>query len=553
MSGACVGGRGLAPTPVRPEVLLRVCDELGITGPRVDRVVGRFRAGADLGFREPARARFSTNNRSATLHAARVSDAVQAEVEAGVTRGPYLAPPLPGFRVNPLSARIKDNGAARVILDLSAPRGDAVNDLINPDDCAVRYASLDELAAFIFEFGGAGTRIFKADIRNAFKLIPVRPDQHAALGFFWDGRFHYQTALPFGCRASPRIFNDFAELLRDATRALSGNGAFLNYLDDFFGVESGAAPTAVSTYQCFVQLCARVGVPLAEDKMAAPSTRVEILGIVVDTVKMTYELPAKKLRALVETLEDVAGKRCATRRQLLSVAGRLVHACKCVPPGRSFLRRILDAAYSVDGPLHWVRVTAAVRADLRWWTVFAPQWNGTFPILAPALPRGAGPILRTDSSRFGMGAVWGGHWWAAEWPVAVAADVCPSMTLLELLPILIAAVTWDGAWAGARLIIETDNMGVVGVWGRGWAREPRTMAVLRHLLFRAARGGYVIEICHVPGVENGAADALSRGELARFRLLQPGAEARPTPLPAGWVACVTDPVGSAAELTGVEL
>ena len=284
----------LAPSPVKTEALEDICQALGLDDDRMRRVTRRFREGADLGFGDRVGARFALNNRSALRHPAEVSAALLEEVAAGVTRGPFPAPPLPRFRVNPLSARLKPNGKARVILDLSAPTGAAVNDDIDPDTCTVHYASLDELATLIFAHGGAGTRLFKADVKAAFKLIPVRPDQHHALGFYWAQGFWYQTALPFGCRSSPRLFNEFAELLRDAVRAATGNQAVLNYLDDFFGIEPPPGSGMAPTFQGFIELCDIVGVPLQAQKCVAPHTRVEILGIVIDTISMTYELPADK-------------------------------------------------------------------------------------------------------------------------------------------------------------------------------------------------------------------------------------------------------------------
>ena len=543
----------LAPTPVRVDELECVCRQLGLDDVHVNTVVHRFREGADLELTCSVGARFCVNNRSALLHREAVSTTLRDEVAAGVTRGPFPSPPPKNFHVNPLSARIKDNGKARLILDMSAPAGSSVNDCIDPAACSVKYASLDELAALIFDHGGPGTRLFKADIKAAFKLIPVRPDQHHALGFYWENQFWYQTALPFGCRISPRIFNDFAELLRDAVRAETNNYAILNYLDDFFGIEPSPSSGAAPTYQTFLALCDRVGVPLQPGKCTAPTTRVEILGIIIDTAAMTYELPAEKLKKLVDCLASLLGRRRATRRELLSLVGFLGHACKCLPPGRGFMRRLLDAAYSVENAWHRIRITQAVRADMTWWAVFAPRWNGTFPILPPSPGDGVGPTLSADSSRVGMGAVWEGEWWAAEWPPSVAAEAHPSMTLLEILPVLVAAVAWDSSWRGKNVIMYSDNMGVVGSWGRGWAREARTMAVIRQLLFRAACGGYRLVIKHLRGRENGPADALSRGDLSSFRRLMPDAASRPTPLPKGWVECVSDPVGAAHALTGVRL
>ena len=108
-----------------------------------------------------------------------------------------------------------------------------------------------------------------------------------------------------------------------------------------------------------------------------------------------------------------------------------------------------------------------MRADLVWWHTFAPVWNGTFPILPPSPGPDTGPSLSTDSSRWGMGPVWGGAWWSTSWPAAVDSVAHPSMTLLEFLPVLVAAVVWDRHWRGQRVVLWSDNMGVVGSWRRG--------------------------------------------------------------------------------------
>ena len=128
-----------------------------------------------------------------------------------------------------ISQRLYDPVLSMVVYGHAASdTWDRYLDYISTDTCTVRYASLDELARFIFRVRRRRNTAVQGG--RAFKLIPVRPDQHAALGFCWDGRFYYQTALPFGCRASPRLFNEFPDLLRDALRAASGNPAVLNYL-----------------------------------------------------------------------------------------------------------------------------------------------------------------------------------------------------------------------------------------------------------------------------------------------------------------------------------
>ena len=97
----------------------------------------------------------------------------------------------------------------------------------------------------------------------------------------------------------------------------------LNYLDDFFGVE--VAHARLPTFTTFIDLCGRIGVPLAAEKCIAPTSRLEILGIIVDTAALTYALPAKKLQDIVTGVASVIKASKVTRRDLLSLVGRLGH------------------------------------------------------------------------------------------------------------------------------------------------------------------------------------------------------------------------------------
>ena len=110
------------------------------------------------------------------------------------------------------------------------------------------------------------------------------------------------------------------------------------------------------------------------------------------------------------------------------------------------------------------------------------------------------------------------------------------MTYLELVTLLVACLVWGDHWRGQRVQVMCDNMGVVGCVSRGWSGDARTMALLRHLLFAAARRDCTLEARFVPTKENGAADAVSRGELGRFRRSCPAAAVEPDPVPAGLTA-----------------
>ena len=46
----------------------------------------------------------------------------------------------------------------------------------------------------------------KVDIKNAYRLLPVHPEDRLLLGMEWQGQVYVDTALPFGLRSAPKIF-----------------------------------------------------------------------------------------------------------------------------------------------------------------------------------------------------------------------------------------------------------------------------------------------------------------------------------------------------------
>ena len=63
--------------------------------------------------------------------------------------GPFVQPPFEHFHCSPLGAVDKPNGSVRIILDLSAPLGDAVNEHIDKDMLACKYSLFDEAVVIV--------------------------------------------------------------------------------------------------------------------------------------------------------------------------------------------------------------------------------------------------------------------------------------------------------------------------------------------------------------------------------------------------------------------
>ena len=509
----------------------------------------RLTLGADLGYTGPAISTHRPNNQSARTQEAAVTAAIQLELDRGHTAGPYTSPPFDPFRCNPLGARTKPDGTVRLILDLSQPEGHSVNDFIDRESFTLQYVSIDQAIAALYEVGPRGALMAKADLKHAFRLIPVRPDQWWLLGFCWKGLYYHDARLAFGLRSACSLFNDLAEVLCQALAFHSKNEQVYHYLDDFLFFSKGDSPLCAVTYHTFLSLCAKTGVPVAQEKCSPPSTRMNLLGCILDTDTLTISLPINKVQDIIHVLTTVRRARKVKQRDLLSLIGKLVHAIKCIPAGRSFFRRLLDTAHSVSRSHHRVTISTETKRDLDWWLTFLPAWNGIAPMLHPTWTPPGDLNLFTDASLIGYGGMCGSAWFAETWPSQTLAW-CTSMSWLEVIPILAACAIWGPSWRGCRLIFHCDNSGVVGACAKGWSRDPRLMSILRQMWLLAASHAFTFRVEHVTGRDNGTADALSRLQLHRFRALQPSAQPTPTRVPAAIRNFLTSPTEECHAATG---
>ena len=453
------------------------------------------------------------------------------------------------FRCNPLGARDKPDGSIRLILDLFQPEGQSVNAHIDPLEFTVQYTSVDEAIAHIFPLGPQSVLLAKADLQHAFRLIPVLPTQRWLLGFQWNDLYYYDVRIPFGLRSACAIFTDLADMLTLTTRYHARHLNVHHYLDDFFFIGAASTTDCARAYDTFLAICTDSQVPLSPNKCCPPTTRMELLGCVIDTVQMTISLPHSKLQAIIAMLQTVNSSRTVRQRDLLSLVGKLVHATKCIPAGRSFFRRLLDTAYSVRRPHHWVTLTRDTKRDLDWWLTVLPSWNGTAPLIHPTWTPPADLQLHTDASGIGFGGCCGPAWFSVRWPAATT-DWADSVSWLEMMAILTACLLWGHQWSGLRILMHCDNAGVVGAWKKGWSRDPRLMSLLRQALLMAARHSFGLRVTHVAGVDNAAADALSRLQVPRFRGLRPAADVSATPIPPELTAFLHAPTTECTVVTG---
>lgn len=454
---------------------------------------------------------------------AKISEAILKELNRGHTKGPFVVPPFESFHLSPLGGVPKPDGTIRVILDLSNPRGSSVNDGISKEAHTVKYAKFDEAVDLVA--GWKKAFMGKRDIRHAFRLCPVHPNDWPLLVYWWRGKYYVDIVLPFGMRSSPFIFNTFADTLEWIARNEARVRRMLHYLDDYF--LRGRQSRNMQSMNRFDRLCEALHVPLAEEKKEGPAEVITFLGIEIDTIDKCCRLPSDKFQRLMVTLKVWSSRKQATKRELLSLIGLLSFAAKVVKPGRTFMRRLIDLSSASLELSDTVSLTEDALEDIRWWSEFSADWNGAAFFQDPIMTSEQLNFF-TDASGLGLGGWFEDRWFSIVLP---KTDHTVPIHLLEFCAVAIAIVTWSDKLSNKQVLISTDNNDIVQVWKTGSCKDKALMSLVRKLFLFIANRNINVLMTHVAGKENLFADLLSRLQVVRFLQLHSSALPVPSQIP----------------------
>ena len=494
----------------------------------IDYIVSGIRDGFRIGFNY-SRYKCRTvkeNMRSALEHADVVREYLAKECALGRVLGPFDPVCLPDIHVSRFGVIPKGtSGQWRLILDLLSPDGHSVNDGINSEICSLSYVTVDDAAKAIL-LEGSGALLAKVDIKSAYRIVPVHPEDRSLLGMRWDGALYVDAALPFGLRSAPKIFSAMADALEWRLK-YEGVETIFHYLDDFLIVAPPGSSRCAENLDKLLSLFKRLQIPIAPEKLEGPTTRLTFLGIELDTRALILRLPDGKLAELKALLADWMGKKSCLKKDLQSLTGKLQHASKVVRPGRTFMRRMFDLLKGISRKQQFIRLNTAFRSDLVWWYVFLEKWNGT-SMMPTELKTPRYQLITDASGTFGCGAYSENRWLQYQWPIETEAW---SIVVKELIPIVMALILWGQYWSGNVVLMQCDNRAVVDVLNSGFAKDSILMHLLRCVFFISAHFEVTVKAAHIPGRENIAADALSRNNLCLFRAQVPQADPESTPIP----------------------
>lgn len=345
------------------------------------------------------------------------------------------------------------------------------------------------------------------DLKDAYFHVPVAPHHRQFLRFAFEGRAYQFRVLPFGLSLAPRTFT---RCVGAALAPLQAQGLrILPYLDDWLVCAQTREQAHDNTLLLLDHVsCLGLTVNFAKSSLT-PSQRVVFIGVAVDSLTMSAQPSPQRVDEAIRLVSHARRSSRLFYGLLLRLMGKLTSMSTVVPLGLLFLRplQIWINNLGLNPKLHQRRL---VRLSDQCLQHLRPWGNREFLIRGVAL--GAIPSRRevvvTDASLLGWGAVWNHRIVRGVWS---PQERLQHINVLELRAVRLALKHFLPVLRGKHVLVRSDNMSTVyHINHQGGTRSPHSLSEARKLLLWAFPHLLGVRAAHLPGVQNSAADLLSR-------------------------------------------
>lgn len=417
--------------------------------------------------------------------------------------------------ISPLnSVPRKDDSRRRFILDLSFPKGRAINDGINKDfyegeAVRLKYPTVDDLVHLIFErkkaFPGERILLWKRDLKSCYRQFQLCPGSVHLVGYKFKGQYWYDLVLAMGSSSSAQICQKITNMIKYIFENRYDDRVE-NFLDDFFSAQ--IETQAMQSYDNMNRLLKQLGVEESLDKACAPNEIMIVLGIQFNTVTLTLSLTQEKMTEIIQELRKWRNKTSCSLKQMQSLIGKLSFAAGVVRSGRIYMARLINS----------LRRKRSDRSDrivlsedmLGWWLEYIQLQNG-IPMVSLMTNKkweSPGSIWSSDSSSTGLGG-WSEQ--TAEFFHYTLDEGHRQLDInsLECLALLLCLRKWSDQCKGKKIMVYCDNTTTVAVVNSGAAKTKFLQACLREIYHICALNSAEIRAVWLKTTDNTIADVLS--------------------------------------------
>ena len=320
---------------------------------------------------------FVKNHKGAKDYAIHVQKFLNKELQFDAILGP--------FRENPFNCNVcisplntvpkKDSEERRIILDLSYPKDNSINDFVSKDfylgqRINLTYPGVDDLVAIV-KTKGRGCLLFKRDLSRAYRQLSLDPGDASLLGYSFNGFMYFDKVLSFGLRSAAYFMQRVSNSVKFICNIL--NILIENYLDDLAGADSpDKAWHSFTELGNVLRFC---GLKESVEKASPPCTKMVFIGVLFDSISLTLSITDERLNEIRSLLSQWLQKREATLRELQSLIGKLNFVAHCVKPARIFISRLLNWLRKFPNTETPQVIPLETKKDLIWWLKFLPKFH----------------------------------------------------------------------------------------------------------------------------------------------------------------------------------
>ncbi len=397
-----------------------------------------------------------------------------------------------GFYSN-LFTRPKRDGSVRVIFNLSA-----LNDFVTTHHFKMETVKDAILLMTPHCYMGS------IDFKNAYYAVPIAKRHRKYLRFQWNQNTFQFTVFPQGLSTVPRAFT---KIMKPPFAFLREKGfTLLGYIDDTILIESSANQLNVAT-QAALDLFTNLGLTINYKKSVLhPSTSIEYLGFILDSVSMTVRLADRKKVKIRTLATKILLKPTLVIQELAEFIGNLVAATIGVYRAPLYYKSLecsknLALTQSRGDYSGLTTLSAENLTDVRWWEVNIMSSKCQIHFPEPCY------VVTSDASNTGWGA-WmsdvstGGDWSQAESEMHI--------NWLELKAAYLALCTFCPRLHDCHIRLRLDNTTAISCIMKYGSTTTDLRLLTKEIFAWAETRNIHLSAAHIPGRLNTRADKESR-------------------------------------------
>ena len=297
-----------------------------------------------------------------------------------------------------------------------------------------------------------GDYMVKIDLKDAYFSIPLNHESRKFVRFKWEGNLYEFVCLTFGIGPAPRIFSRLLKVPISLIRKLKIR--IVIYIDDMLVMAATLSEKEIAR-DTVIQIFQALGFVINFAKSdLTPKQIMEFLGIIVNSIEMTFSIPQAKIEKLTKISLEMLEKGEPSVRELSSIIGKLratAPAFTHAPLQVRYLQlALIEAQHQGKTYAKTVKLNEKARLELQWWPENMEILNGKpINIQPPDL------TISSDAARTGgwgaecNGQITGGVWNQEESNLHINVQ--------ELIAAQLALKTFTKLMKGSSVHLMIDN------------------------------------------------------------------------------------------------